>query len=141
VSHRSPIPYAHRTAYWNQRRMARCRRIGFKFTVQDWIVWWVEQLGSNWFELRGRGAGKYCMARKGDKGPYERGNIKCITNRTNTAEREEAIGSACACSKLTEKQVLEIRASKEPLSLLAKRYKVVHNNIWLIRARKTWKHI
>jgi len=44
-------------------------------------------------------------------------------------------------AKLTEKQVLEIRASKEPQVVIAKRLNVAPSNICLIKQRKTWKHI
>ncbi len=43
--------------------------------------------------------------------------------------------------KLTEEQVLEIRASKELLRILAKRYNMSITTIHEIKTRKTWKHI
>lgn len=44
-------------------------------------------------------------------------------------------------SKLTDAQVLEIRASTESQYLLAEKYGVDQAMIWRIRARKAWTHI
>ena len=44
-------------------------------------------------------------------------------------------------AKLTEKQVLEIRVSEEPQSVLAKRLNVGATTISNIKTMKTWKHI
>lgn len=52
-----------------------------------------------------------------------------------------AMGSKHAWSKLTEKDVLEIRSSKEPPSVIAKRFNVTQTNINFIRSRKTWAHV
>lgn len=44
-------------------------------------------------------------------------------------------------AKLTEEQVREIRASGETHVEAAKRYGLSANNVYLIRTRKTWKHV
>ena len=44
-------------------------------------------------------------------------------------------------SKVTEQQVLEIRASNEKLKVLAERYGVTFGLIGHIKARRAWKHI
>ena len=44
-------------------------------------------------------------------------------------------------SKLTEKQVLEIRASDDPNAVLAKRYNVTIESIYHIKNRIAWKHL
>ncbi len=44
-------------------------------------------------------------------------------------------------AKLVEEQVLIIRASSEPLRVLADRYSVTTATISLIRHRRTWKHL
>ncbi len=51
------------------------------------------------------------------------------------------IGEKHGRTKLTEKQVLEIRASKEKLRILAKRYNVGIAAISNIKTRRTWQHI
>lgn len=51
------------------------------------------------------------------------------------------IGESNSQSKLTEKNVLEIRESKEYDSILAKKYNVDRSLIYLVRKRKIWKHV
>ncbi len=52
-----------------------------------------------------------------------------------------SIGIKRYCAKLTEKDVLEIRQSKETLVILAKRFNVSFGNISHIKNHKKWKHI
>lgn len=58
--------------YINQRHNAQCRRIEWKLSLPEW--WRIWQESGKW-ELRGRGRGKYVMARLGDRGPYAPGNV------------------------------------------------------------------
>lgn len=44
-------------------------------------------------------------------------------------------------AKLTEVEVLEIRASDEPNKILAEKYGVGVKAIWRIRARRRWQHL
>ncbi len=44
-------------------------------------------------------------------------------------------------AKLTERQVLEIRESKETQTVIARRFNVSEMNIRYIKNRKTWKHL
>jgi hypothetical protein len=72
--------------YRNQQSGAKARGIAFNLSLaQFWKIW----CESGKFAERGRGADKYCMARFLDKGPYEIGNVKIITNRENSSEREK----------------------------------------------------
>jgi len=64
-----------------------------------------------------------------------------IDDRENRNRGNHPMGENCSCVKLTEKQVLEIRASKEPQTVIAKRFNVSQPIIHYIRANKTWKHI
>lgn len=50
-------------------------------------------------------------------------------------------GELAHCSRLTEHQVLEIRASSDSSRLLAARYGVVPSTIQSIRTRRTWRHV
>ena len=50
-------------------------------------------------------------------------------------------GSQHPESKLTEQDVVEIRASKDSLTTLAKRYGVCFQNISMIRNRTRWRHV
>jgi len=63
--------------------------------------------------------------------------------RDGTTSRPNIIrqGQAHSMAKLTEKDVLDIRASKEGTMNLAKKYCVGYTHIWSIRTRKSWTHI
>jgi hypothetical protein len=62
-----------RDAWYHQRWQAQnTRNIKFDLTFEEWLDVWNQ---SGKLHLRGRGVGKYCMARKNDSGPYEYGNV------------------------------------------------------------------
>ena len=62
-------------SYLNQKRQAKQRGIEFNFTFLEWWRFW--QNSGKWGK---RGGGKgYCMARFGDSGAYEVGNVEIIT--------------------------------------------------------------
>lgn len=63
-------------AYTNQRKSARTRKIGWKLTFKEWWAIW-EQSGK--WSQRGKGHGKYCMARINFTGPYQVGNVHIMT--------------------------------------------------------------
>jgi len=68
------------------------------------------------------------------------------TARENMADREArrrrcVRGEQIGTSKLTYKEVLEIRASSEKPAVLAKRYGVHPHNIWSIKTGRSWKHV
>lgn len=50
-------------------------------------------------------------------------------------------GEQCHMSKLTEKQVIEIRKDTRSRSVIASEHGVTHSNICAIQARRTWKHL
>lgn len=56
-------------------------------------------------------------------------------------ERGQARGSASVKAKITESDVVEIRASNNKIAHLAKRFGVSPANISMIKLRKSWKHI
>jgi uncharacterized membrane protein len=58
--------------YNRQKFNAKPRGIPFLITFEEWCYVW-EQSGK--WEQRGKGRGKYVMARFGDKGAYEIGNV------------------------------------------------------------------
>lgn len=63
---------------------AKGRGIPFLMSFTEWFdMWW--QSG-HWHE-RGCRRGEYCMARYGDKGPYEVGNVRICTVEENGAEQ------------------------------------------------------
>jgi hypothetical protein len=69
--------------YLEQKNNAKGRGILFLLTFDQWWSTW-EQSG-HWHE-RGKGRHKYCMARIGDVGAYELGNIKIIRHESNVSE-------------------------------------------------------
>lgn len=66
-----------------QRRNAESRGIGWELTVHEWWRIWEES--GKWAE-RGRGRGRYVMARTGDAGPYKAGNVRIATSDENMKE-------------------------------------------------------
>jgi hypothetical protein len=75
--------------YQAQRYMALRRGIAFNLTYDEWLCWWQDQLGPAWRKYRGRRAHDYVMGRIGDQGPYELGNIICITAAQNSEQRRK----------------------------------------------------
>lgn len=83
-------------AHWIQMRCAPCRKewncfqgkqcqarlraVGWELTFDEWRGIWAD---SGVAALRGRGKGKYCMARHGDRGPYATGNVSIQPNEQN----------------------------------------------------------
>lgn len=67
--------------YIRQRANARRRGIPWEFTFNTW--WGVWKNSGKW-EHRGMGKGKYCMARRGDLGPYSPENVRIITFSQNS---------------------------------------------------------
>lgn len=66
-----------------QRGTSKVRGIPFLLTEAEW--WKIWQESGHWPE-RGKGVGKYHMARFGDVGPYAVGNVKIITHSQNSQE-------------------------------------------------------
>lgn len=69
--------------YQSQRGKARKRGISWEISLAEWIAVWAD---SGKRELRGRGKGRYCMARHGDCGPYRVGNVSIILASENSRE-------------------------------------------------------
>ena len=65
------------------RYNAKRRGIPFRLSREQWEKIWHE---SGHYEERGKTSGKYCMARFGDEGAYEVGNVRIITCNENIAE-------------------------------------------------------
>jgi hypothetical protein len=65
------------------RAAAKERGIEFKMGFAEWEKWWQE---SGHYHERGRGQGRYVMARKGDLGAYELGNVECKLGSDNVRE-------------------------------------------------------
>src|SRR6266576_4638397 len=76
-------------AFIHTKAHARKRGIAFKFTKEQWVEWWQANLGPNWMAKRGCTRHQYVMARNGDKGCYELGNVRCILSVDNHKERKQ----------------------------------------------------
>jgi hypothetical protein len=123
--------------FTNQRDAAKVRGIGWNLTFEEWLNIWIN---SGHLHERGQASHEYCMSRHGDKGKYEIGNVRIITNKENIVERKSPKGEDNVCSKLTEKDVYEIRALEGKMK--RKDVAVKFNlNIWHVRdiqKRKSW---
>jgi hypothetical protein len=85
-----------------QMRMADKRGIRFRFCYADWIEWWIAELnkigpGSQ----RGKKRHQYVMARYGDQGAYEPGNVYAAHPSDNSADRSD-LSWEIAAAKATE---------------------------------------
>jgi len=76
-----------RQAFTANRRSAKQRGIAWNLTYEEWVAIW--DASGNW-NRRGRGRDRYCMARKGDSGPYETGNVYVCTNLENCRDFRRA---------------------------------------------------
>lgn len=75
------IPRREFEAWIAHRDNAKRRGIPFRFSLLQWRVWWRLNLPAG--SSRGRKRGQYVMARLGDRGAYEAGNVECITQASN----------------------------------------------------------
>ena len=55
--------------------------------------------------------------------------------------KNPALGERASKAKLTESQVRAIRHSTETHRILADRYGISPHAVWIIRARRAWKHL
>ena|SRR5258708_26013420 len=69
----------------DHRKAAKRRSIPFLLTFDQW--WDIWNCSGHW-DNRGKLRHQYCMARFGDQGAYEVGNIQIITVSQNCAERK-----------------------------------------------------
>lgn len=81
-------------AYQHQKSNATKRGIAFDFTYTGWCAWWHDQLGPDWYKMRGCRKGQYVMARWYDDGPYVAHNVKCLTVTQNHLERNKRLWAA-----------------------------------------------
>lgn len=70
-------------AYRSHKWTAKSRGIPFLMTYEEWLSEW-EKSGK--LSERGKGSGKYVMARAGDTGPYAVGNVYICTFNQNITD-------------------------------------------------------
>lgn len=129
--------------YIAQKAAAKQRGIPFLLTFAEWQQIWSAsgRLGD-----RGCERGQYCMARFGDQGGYEVGNVEIILTANNTTQGN--IGSKNSHAKVTPDIVREIRAAyvkgsrgSNSVGALAKRYGLAPTTIRDIVNYVNWKHV
>lgn len=101
-----------RGRYITHKHNAQRRKVPWEFTFETWWDMW-EKSGK--WELRGRGEGKYCMARKGDIGPYNPGNVEIKLSVDNS--KEAAMGVMADNEKvvaLYDKSMRDKKSKLEP---------------------------
>jgi hypothetical protein len=74
-----------RGRYKAHRHNAARRGIEFALSFAQW--WAIWKRSGRWNE-RGRGRGRFVMARNADRGGYEEGNVYITTNEVNAAAHE-----------------------------------------------------
>ena len=85
------IPERDYQAYREQYHIAKRRGIPFHFTLLQWRLWWRTELAKlEPGAKRGRGKDNYVMARYGDRGAYEPGNVFATRPAGNMADRDPA---------------------------------------------------
>lgn len=74
--------------YQRHKANATRRGVAFSLTFEEWWDLW--ESSGRWGR-RGNKKGQYCMARNGDLGAYEVGNVRIVKHETNTAERNRSV--------------------------------------------------
>lgn len=133
-----------REAYNDQRKSAIRRGVGWQFTFEEWVSWWEANLGPDWFRLRGHKTDQYVMARKGDKGPYTKSNVRCALVQDN--HNEYNLNKAGQKGKvhrphLTDVVVIEIYKSADLYADIAKRFSLDVNSVHRIKCQKAYAKI
>lgn len=81
-------------AYTAHRLSARSRGIAWGFTFVSWWSIW-----RPYYHLRGRGTNGLCMARLGDEGAYDPGNVYLTTNLGNLSDYHRRCSRAIEARK------------------------------------------
>lgn len=89
-----------REAFGFQRTGAKRRGIGWQLTFEQWLQIWVD---SGHLDQRGSGKGRFHMARRGDEGAYEIGNVFIQLHEENSrdARRNHPDGGLKSAKVLT----------------------------------------
>lgn len=125
-------------AFVRQRWTSKNRNIPFLFTFEQWVAWWVANLGPDWFKKRGQHRGQYCMGRRNDVGPYSKANTICLTIEKNSQQRNAVKCERHPCAKLTNKDVMAIRKSTLMHKDLASQFRVSKETIYRIKKHRGW---
>ncbi len=114
---------------------------------------WLNGFAAFLADVGSRPSPTHSLDRKNNNGHYTPRNVRWaspIEQRANrrpcdTVPKNPAKGEGHGCAKLTNKEVLEIRAAYVPwrmsCRMLAEKYNVDASLVGLIVARKIWRHI
>lgn len=92
--------------YSQQKGVAKTRKIEWLFTFESWWKMWSDS--GQWIN-RGRGVGKYCMARKGDVGPYSPENVEIALHTQNSSDASKGRPGPWLGKKLPAEMVEAMR--------------------------------
>lgn len=70
--------------FLQQRASAKYRGVEFRLTFDQWRDWW---LATGRVDERGKLRGQWVMARCGDRGAYELGNLQCMRAEDNVSDQ------------------------------------------------------
>ena len=74
-----------RKAFLAHKKGAKTRGIAFRLEYWEWLQIWQD---SGRLHERGTRKGQWVMARPGDKGAYEAGNVRIVRCETNNSEAQ-----------------------------------------------------
>lgn len=138
-------------AFQRQKRHARLRGTPFHFSYIEWRAWWERELGPLWMEKRGCRRGQYVMARLGDQGAYEPGNVKCVTCSENQSEQKlngttggsgwnlGVRGEIKKGNKLSQEAVAQIYLAEGTEREIAVAFGVNQSSVSRIKTKKLWR--
>lgn len=115
--------------------MAKVRGIEWQLTFEEWWDIW-EQSGK--YEQRGRGAGKYCMSRIGDVGPYSVNNVVIKTIDDNNREAKLGKPRPKEFVEKTRQKLIGVKHSPER-KLANSLGQLNGNNVFVLRAKNKQK--
>lgn len=147
----SSAPYQR---FQQHKRGAKRRGVPFKLTFKEWMLVWEE---SGHFNKRGCRRGQYCMARHGDKGCYEVGNVSIVPVLKNQADKRQSKkakniisikhrGELNGTSYLSPDEVREMRKEFDPkkygsIVQIAKQFNVPYGTAYCIVKGARWGHL
>lgn len=126
-----------RKYFIDHRHRSKIRKIGFKFTFEEWFKFWKDS--GHWYE-RGRCKGQYVMARFNDEGAYEAGNVRICTSDVNLKERKKMHAPN---RRLSDDDIRRIRSldGKMKRKLIAEEYGINYWHIRDIQKRRVSEHV
>jgi hypothetical protein len=128
--------YKYQKSYSKRRIDRNGDPIGWEFTFDEWLDVW-QQSGK--LHLRGTFKGAYCMARKGDIGPYSKNNVDIVLHADNTRFAKSYWGGP---SEEVKEQIRQARANQIITDEAKKKMSASHTKRWakVDKSSLNWKH-